>query len=127
MRERIERRRAIERVARQRGALPPRRTANRRTVTITGHAGHGGAEITEGWDQQALAAVATDDLPTWPGSRAQPGSGPAARDRAEARTPGRRRPQRTTTEWLGSSPDRIAAWAVALGFLLVVAALLSPH
>lgn len=39
----------------------------------------------------------------------------------------RRRPRRSTAEWLGTRPDRIAAWAVALGFLLVVAGILSAH
>jgi hypothetical protein len=38
-----------------------------------------------------------------------------------------RRQRRTAAEWLGTSPDRIAAWAVALGFLLVLAGILSAH
>ncbi len=39
----------------------------------------------------------------------------------------RRRPRRTPTEWVGPHPDRIASWAVVMGFLLVLAALLSAH
>lgn len=39
----------------------------------------------------------------------------------------RRRPRRTPTEWVGPNPDRIASWAVVMGFLLVLAALLSAH
>jgi hypothetical protein len=39
----------------------------------------------------------------------------------------RRRPRRTPMEWVGPHPDRIASWAVAMGFLLVLAALLSAH
>jgi hypothetical protein len=30
-------------------------------------------------------------------------------------------------EWVGPHPDRIASWAVVLGFGLVLAALLSAH
>jgi hypothetical protein len=103
VRDRIERRRAIERVTRQRGGLPPRRAAARRTVTITGKASPAHALP----DRLAQAEAQ---------AHAQAVAGAA-----------RRRPQRSTSEWLGSSPDRLAAWAVALGFLLVVAALLSAH
>jgi hypothetical protein len=39
----------------------------------------------------------------------------------------RRRPRRTPAEWLGGQPDRVAAWAVAIGFLLVLAAIISSH
>jgi hypothetical protein len=39
----------------------------------------------------------------------------------------RRRPRRTPTEWVGPHPDRIASWAVVMGFLLVLMALLSAH
>lgn len=38
-----------------------------------------------------------------------------------------RRPRPRPMERVGSRPDRIAAWAVALGFLLVVVAVLSAH
>ena len=39
----------------------------------------------------------------------------------------RRRTRPRTPRGLGSHPDRIAAWAVLLGFLLVLAAVLSAH
>jgi len=51
----------------------------------------------------------------------------AANDGEAHRGALRRRPRRSTAEWLGTRPDRIAAWAVALGFLLVVAGILSAH
>lgn len=39
----------------------------------------------------------------------------------------RRRPRRTPTQRIGPRPDRIAAWAVVLGVLLLVLAILSSH
>lgn len=45
---------------------------------------------------------------------------PAARD-------ARKRPRPRAAQRVGPRPDRIAAWAVALGFLLVVVAVLSAH
>jgi hypothetical protein len=39
----------------------------------------------------------------------------------------RRRPRPRAVQWVGPRPDRIAAWAVGLGFLLVVVAILSAH
>lgn len=39
----------------------------------------------------------------------------------------RRRPRRRVAQVVGPRPDRVAAWAVALGFLLVLAAILSAH
>ncbi len=39
----------------------------------------------------------------------------------------RRRPRRRVVQVIGPRPDRVAAWAVALGFLLVLAAILSAH
>jgi hypothetical protein len=39
----------------------------------------------------------------------------------------RRRPRRRMGQVVGPRPDRVAAWAVALGFLLVLAAILSAH
>ncbi len=135
VRARIEHRRAIERVARHRGGLPPRRTVSRRTVTITGRTAGGGTEMASDWDGLESFAVAASSLESWPGSVDQTRAAVAARERAQAasgrppgsRTTARRRRQRSRTQWLGSSPDRFAAWAVALGFLLVIAALLSPH
>jgi hypothetical protein len=116
VRARIERRRDVERAARQRRGLPPRRPAARRTVTITGRTALQGAEMPLRLaEREATEAVEEAE----PGSRASTG-------RRNASLPNRRR-QRTAIEWLGHSPDRIAAWAVALGFLLVVAGILSAH
>jgi hypothetical protein len=39
----------------------------------------------------------------------------------------RRRPPRRPIERMGGQPDRLAAWAVAMGLLLVMAAVLSSH
>jgi hypothetical protein len=39
----------------------------------------------------------------------------------------RRRPPRRPVERLGPHPDRIASWAVAMGVLLVLVAVLSAH
>lgn len=39
----------------------------------------------------------------------------------------RRRPRPRPSERIGPRPDRIAAWAVALGLLLLVLAVLSAH
>jgi hypothetical protein len=39
----------------------------------------------------------------------------------------RRRPRRRAVHRVGPRPDRIAAWAVGLGFLLVLVAVLSAH
>lgn len=41
--------------------------------------------------------------------------------------PARRRPRPRRIERIGPHPDRIAAWAVALGAMLVLAAILSAH
>jgi hypothetical protein len=37
--------------------------------------------------------------------------------------PERRRPRRTPAEWIGSSPERIVAWAFVLGLLLILIAI----
>lgn len=39
----------------------------------------------------------------------------------------RRRPRARPAQLVGPRPDRIASWAVALGFLLVLLAILSAH
>ncbi len=39
----------------------------------------------------------------------------------------RRRPRARPAQLVGPRPDRIASWAVALGFLLVLLAILSSH
>jgi hypothetical protein len=51
----------------------------------------------------------------------------AAAREARFATPARRRPRPRPAELVGPRPDRIASWAVALGFLLVLAAILSAH
>lgn len=58
-----------------------------------------------------------------PGARLTlvPQQAPTAAERA------RRRPRRTPIQRIGPRPDRIAAWAVALGVLLLVLAILSAH
>jgi hypothetical protein len=135
VRERIERRRAVERVRRRRepgrvvaeAAAAPS-SGSRRTVTITGHA----ASVPAAAPVRVAAAEAWDAPwggreQAWTGGVAVGGHGSADAPSARARGAGRRRPRRTAAEWLGARPDRIAAWAVALGFLLVLAALISAH
>jgi hypothetical protein len=46
---------------------------------------------------------------------------------APLRRDARKRPRRRVVQVVGPRPDRVAAWAVALGFLLVLAAILSAH
>jgi hypothetical protein len=116
VRERIERRRAIERASRQRRGLPPRRVVARRTVTITGRSSLPAAEMPVRTVEREAAVTAT-------AASSSDSSGASASASAEAR----RRPRRTGAEWLGEHPDRIAAWAAALGFLLVLAAIISSH
>jgi hypothetical protein len=116
VRARIERRRAVERAAQQRRGLPPRRPAARRTVTITGRTALQGAEMPLRLAEREASGTVEEGEP---GSR-------TSTTRRGASLPTRRR-QRTAMEWLGHSPDRIAAWAVALGFLLVIAGILSAH
>ena len=53
-------------------------------------------------------------------------SSPATRTRAAAaadRPADRRRPRRTPAEWIGGSPERIMAWAFALGLILILVAI----
>jgi hypothetical protein len=100
VRDRIERRRAAERSAVD-GCAPRTEKGPRRTVRITG--------------QARPPAVATrlrlvEDQPALTASQ-----GPARHRR--------RRP----LDHIGPRPDRIAAWAVALGFLLVIIAAISAH
>jgi hypothetical protein len=48
--------------------------------------------------------------------------------RAQRATPApRSRPRRTAIQRIEPHPDRVAAWAVVLGFALVIAAVLSAH
>jgi hypothetical protein len=116
VRARIERRRAIDRAARRRTGLPPRRVVARRTVTITGRSSLPAAEMPVRVVEREAAVAAT-------GAGGSDSSAAGARTSAEPR----RRPRRTSGQWLGDHPDRIAAWAVALGFLLVLAAIISSH
>ncbi|HEY3828898.1 MAG TPA: hypothetical protein VGL57_06855 [Solirubrobacteraceae bacterium] len=54
-------------------------------------------------------------------------SASAARDASAGTRLARRRPRPRPAQLVGPRPDRIASWAVALGFLLVLAAILSAH
>jgi hypothetical protein len=96
VRERIERRRARERVSMERRVS----TSDRPTTPV---ARRGVREIRPG---RRLMLVET--------------AAPPPRD-------ARRRPRPRAAQRVGPRPDRIAAWAVALGFLLVVVAILSAH
>jgi hypothetical protein len=49
------------------------------------------------------------------------------RSGAPARGASRSRPRRRPMQRVGPRPDMIAAWAVALGFVLVLVAMLSAH
>jgi hypothetical protein len=51
----------------------------------------------------------------------------AARGARASASSERRRPRQRPAQLVGPRPDRIASWAVALGFLLVLAAILSAH
>lgn len=67
-----------------------------------------------------------------PPAASAPGPSLRERDRAQGALPVRgsaRTPRRRASgaDWLAAKPDRLAAWAVALGFLLVIAGLLSAH
>jgi hypothetical protein len=84
----------------------PRPTGARRTVRITGR---------------------PEKLP----ARATPERAPATVIQLPSRGPRlveveRRRPPRRPAERLGSQPDRLALWALALGLFLVAVVLVSP-
>ncbi len=119
LRERIERRRADERRAAEwsEERVAAAGGAPRRTITITGHTAQAPAAVPlrlverTAADAAAVARLEADELPEWP-------------VRAAA---ARQRPRRTPAEWLSAKPDRVAAWAAALGFLLVLAGILSAH
>jgi len=72
----------------------------RRTVSITGHPAEGARALTLLRD----ADQATPRL-----------------------APTRRRPPRRVTDRLGARPDRVAAWAVLLGFAIVFVTILTAH
>ncbi len=102
VKERIEHRRASERLA---AAPEPAGTADaRRMVSITG-------QPSSGMGSARLRLVE---------------SAPPSTD-AEAVRRYRHRPRLNAVERMGSRPDRVAGLAVALGFLLVLAAVLSAH
>jgi hypothetical protein len=97
VRERIERRRAREGGPQRRGV---------RVVRPESHAA-------------SVRLMSLDTRTTATAARgARRISGPAT---------GRRRPRQRPAQLVGPRPDRIASWAVALGFLLVLAAILSAH
>lgn len=107
VRERIERRRAREVVA------PQRRVGHSPTPAA----------------RRGVREIRTDKR-----LMLVPTGAPEARDAREGRAsttgtrkPARQRPRPRMTHRVGSRPDRVAAWAVALGFLLVVMAMLSAH
>jgi hypothetical protein len=77
--------------------------------------------------EPAPARAATDAVPETTGARphvkvitGRPEPLPLPRS---VTTPTRRRPARTPAEWVGARPDRIVAWAFALGLLLILIAI----
>lgn len=58
---------------------------------------------------------------------AHPDAEDAQRQRMDGQDRQRRRPRPRPVQRIGPRPDRIAAWAVALGLLLLVLAILSAH
>jgi hypothetical protein len=152
VRERIERRRATERLRRRRELPHAPGTGDavvtagaRRTVRITGHAASAPVAVRpRALEAHALGVrdagrreLADRGVPAPARRRTGPDAGVRHERDAGVRSERdagarparerRRRPRRTPAEWLGARPDRIAAWTVALGFLLVLAALLSAH
>lgn len=107
VKQRIEHRRATERMAalaRRRANVPEdSQFRPRRTVSITGR-------------PQAVAAPRLRLVEQAPA--------PAA---SSSNARARRRPRPRPIDRVGGRPDRIAAWAVVLGFLLVLVAVLSAH
>ena len=97
VRERIELRRARE------------GTQGRRGVRVVRPGSHATAIRLMSLDSRATGAAAHS---------ARRVSGPSS---------GRRRPRPRPAELVGPRPDRIASWAVALGLLLLLAAILSAH
>jgi hypothetical protein len=67
----------------------------------------------------------TADAPPAPGERRTIRIGGRPEGSLEATRAQRRRPPRTAQERVGARPDRVAAWAVALGVLLILIAILS--
>jgi hypothetical protein len=99
VKERIEHRRASQDAPDSRDEL-----TQRRTVHITGRGHHSGATARLRLVEDSQASVS-----------------------AQVPTATRRRPRPRAAERIGARPDRIAGWAVLLGFLLVLIAILSTH
>jgi hypothetical protein len=97
VRERIERRRARESATGVRSSVPRRR---------------GVREVRTGSRLSLVAAHPQDEA--------------VERQRQDGQER-RRRPRPRPAQRIGPRPDRIAAWAVALGLLLLVLAILSSH
>jgi hypothetical protein len=70
-------------------------------------------------------AAADTEAPPPPGERRTIRIGGRPEGSLEATRAQRRRPPRTAQERVGARPDRVAAWAVALGVLLILIAILS--
>lgn len=103
VRERIERRRARER----------RASAARR--------------ISAGGRASAVPAARRGVREIQPGQRLMLVETAAPRPRDARGRGARSRPRPRAAQRVGPRPDMIAAWAVALGFVLVLAAILSAH
>ncbi|MDE3070809.1 MAG: hypothetical protein KGJ43_08790, partial [Acidobacteriota bacterium] len=101
----------------------------RRTVTITGQVARPAAPVPLRLVEAAATQAALQMVPAGGGELSGEWGAPAGAgaDPWAARRSGRTRPRRSAGEWLGAKPDRIASWAVALGFLLVLAGILSAH
>jgi hypothetical protein len=108
VRERIERKRERERQARG----PVRLIADGKAVAALPASKRGVREVRPG---SHLLAVPVAGRQRAPGARAAVG------------VPARRRARRGAMQRIGPHPDRAAAWAVVLGFALVLAAILSAH
>lgn len=87
---------------------------------------------------RAAAAAAAHERPTaLPATRAAGAAGAGVPGRRTVtirgqvapprRAPARRRPARSPVERLGTRPDRIALWAVMMGFFLILVAATSGH
>jgi hypothetical protein len=72
-----------------------------------------------------MATVDAPVPPAAPGERRTIRIGGRPEGSLEATRARRRRPPRTAHERVGARPDRVAAWAVALGLLLILIAVLS--
>lgn len=132
LRERIERRRELEHTGGEEEGRA-RRAATGRARRSPGPVSHDGAVTTRRTVRIRGQAIPTVTAPrlqvvddeehevlqgAW--DAAQPAPPPAASSR-------RRRPSPRPMERFGEQPDRMAMWAVVLGIVMVLAALLSAH